>query len=114
MPVSAVKSAADERNTRRLCLAQIFHVAGTNRITSITFFKQGSKHILAVAVFEIQIKLVVREELKKLFPVRSIITLSRTVPLLEFGGEILVVHAFTQNVDFKPSIKELSNLKALE
>ncbi len=55
-----------------------------------------------------------REELKKLFPVRSIITLSRTVPLLEFGGEILVVHAFTQNVDFKPSIKELSNLKALE
>ena len=71
-------------------------------------------HVLAVAVFEIQIKLVLREELKKLFSVWSIITMSKIVVLLEFGGEILVVHAITQNVDFKPSSKELSNLKALE
>jgi hypothetical protein len=53
-----------------------------------------------------------REELKKLFSVGSIITIS--IVILELGGEILVVHAIAQDVDFKPSIKELLNLKATE
>ena len=67
-------------------------------------------HVLAVAVFEVQIKLVPAEKLEKMFAVGTVIAVCRAVVLRKFGGKVLVVHAVAQNVNLEPGIKELLHL----
>jgi hypothetical protein len=67
-------------------------------------------HLLAVAVFKIQIKLVLAKKFEKKNSVWTIISMRWAVALRKLGREVLVVHTFAQNIDLKSSIKKLLHL----
>jgi hypothetical protein len=70
-------------------------------------------HVLAVAVLEIQIKLVLAEKLEEENSVWTVISKRWVVVLRKLGRKVLVVHALAQNVDLKASIKKLLNLRKI-
>ena len=67
-------------------------------------------HALAVAVFEIQIKLEPAEKLEEMLAVGAVVAVRRAVVARKFGGKVLVVHAVAQNVNLEPGIKQLLHL----
>ena len=69
------------------------------------------EHVLAVAVLEIQIKLVLAEKFEEENSVWTVISERWVVILRKLGRKVLVVHALAQNVDLQASIKKLLNLR---
>ena len=96
-------NAADAKRDR--CAARTNSAHNTPKGNVMT-----APHVLAVAVFEVQIKLVPAEKLEKMFAIGTVIAVCRAVVLLKFGGKVLVVHAVAQNVNLEPGIKQLLHL----